>query len=49
MVDMMSSVVNGIPSTEVAITLDEADNDPEGTIEAVLHELSFDYSYLSDR
>ena len=40
LVDMMSSVVNGIPSTEVTITLDEADNDPEGTVEALLHELS---------
>jgi hypothetical protein len=38
--DLMSAVVNSVPRTELAVTLDEADNDPMGTIEALMHELS---------
>lgn len=37
---IMNMVHNSIPTTDVNITLDEDDDDPMGTIETIVHELS---------
>lgn len=38
--DMMSAVTNSVPGTQYEVTFDEADEDPAGTIEMLMHELS---------
>lgn len=38
--DLMASLKNSVSRTDLSITLDEEDNDPWGTVEAVLHEFS---------
>lgn len=37
---LMNMMHNAIPTTDLSITLDEDDDDPMGTIETVMHELS---------